>query len=94
MEKLYFNKNIFTLYLKLLINVENANQSCKLFDNNAAVEINCKFSLLQYLYSYFEKGCRKYVHATIPKGNMGYDQYTVPDIVAVEPSIVVFVQHS
>ena len=51
MEKLHFNKNIFTLYLKLLINVENANQSCKLFDNNAAVEINCEFSLLQYLFT-------------------------------------------
>ena len=25
----------------------------------------------------------KNVHATIPKGNMGYDQYTVPDTVAV-----------
>ena len=22
----------------------------------------------------------KNVHATIPKGNMGYDQYTVPDV--------------
>ena len=31
------------------------------------------------IYSYFEKGCRKNVHATIPKGNMGYDQYTVSD---------------
>ena len=32
------------------------------------------------LYTYFEKGCRKKkVHVTIPKGNMGYDQYTVPD---------------
>ena len=31
------------------------------------------------MYSYFEKGCRKNVHATIPKGNMGYDQYTVPN---------------
>ena len=30
------------------------------------------------IYSYFQKGCRKNVHATIPKGNMGYDQYTVP----------------
>ena len=29
--------------------------------------------------SYFEKGCWKNVHATIPKGNMGYDQYTVSD---------------
>ena len=51
MEKLHFNKNIFTLYLKLLINIENANQSCKLFDNNAAVEINSEFSLLQYLFT-------------------------------------------
>ena len=30
------------------------------------------------------------VHATIPKGNMGYDQYAVPYTVAVEPSIVAF----
>ena len=37
--------------------------------------------LMIYLpvYSYFETGCRKNVHATIPKGNMGYDQYPVPD---------------
>ena len=27
----------------------------------------------------------KNVHATIPKGNMGYDQYPVPGSVAVEP---------
>ena len=33
----------------------------------------------RHTYSYSEKGCRKNVHATIPKGNMGYDQYTVPD---------------
>ena len=32
----------------------------------------------------------KNVHATIPKGNMGYDQYTVPDTVAVESSFVAF----
>ena len=32
----------------------------------------------------------KNVHATIPKGNMGYDQYAVPDTVAVESSIVAF----
>ena len=29
---------------------------------------------------------RKKVQATIPKGNMGYDQYTVSDTVAVEPT--------
>ena len=32
----------------------------------------------------------KNVLATIPKGNMGYDQYTVPDTVAVELSFVAF----
>ena len=32
----------------------------------------------------------KNVHATIPTGNMGYDQYTVPDFVAVEPTFVAF----
>ena len=30
------------------------------------------------------------VQATIAKGNMGYDQYTVPDTVAVEPTFVAF----
>ena len=35
--------------------------------------------LFVVIYSYFEKGCGKNVHATIPKGNMGDDQYTVPD---------------
>ena len=33
-------------------------------------------------------------HATIPKGNVGYDQYIVPDTVAVEPTFVKFIQHS
>ena len=42
------------------------------------------------IYSYFEKGCRKNVHATIPKGNMGYEQYAVLDTVAVEPTFVAF----
>ena len=32
----------------------------------------------------------KNVHATIPRGNMGYDQYAVAGIVAVESSIVAF----
>ena len=32
----------------------------------------------------------KNVHATIPKGNMGYDQYTAPDFLAVEPTFVAF----
>ena len=32
----------------------------------------------------------KNVHATILKGNVGYDQYAVPDTVAVNSSIVAF----
>ena len=32
----------------------------------------------------------KNVHATIPKGNIGYDQYAVANKVAVESSIVAF----
>ena len=36
----------------------------------------------------------KNVHATIPKSNMGYDQYTVPhSTVAVEPTFVDFLYH-
>ena len=42
------------------------------------------------IYSYFEKVVGKHVHATIPKGNVGYVQYTVPDTVAVEPTFVSF----
>ena len=37
-----------------------------------------------------ERLSEKNVHATIPKGNMGYDQYTVPDTVAVELRFVAF----
>ena len=45
-----------------------------------------------FIYSYFEKGCRKNVEAVIPKGNMGSDQYTVPkpDTVPVQPTFIAF----
>ena len=38
------------------------------------------------------KVVRKNVHTTIPKGNMGYYQYTVPDTVhvAVKPAFAAF----
>ena len=32
----------------------------------------------------------KNAQATIPKGDMGYDQYTVPDMVAVAPTFDAF----
>ena len=36
----------------------------------------------------------KNVHAAIPKGNMGYDQYAIPDTEAFEPTFVAFFYHS
>ena len=36
------------------------------------------------------KGVGRTVHATIPKGNMGYNQCTFPDTVAVECTFVAF----
>ena len=36
------------------------------------------------------RGTGKNVHAIIPKGNMGYNQCTVADTVAVEPTFVAF----
>ena len=41
-------------------------------------------------YSYFEKVVRRNAHALNVKGNRGYDQYAVPDTVAVKSSIVAF----
>ena len=38
----------------------------------------------------FRERSEKNVQATIPNGNMGYDQYTVPDTVAVKPTFVAF----
>ena len=49
-------------------------------------EVNNCFSIQLFR----ERLSEKNVHATIPKGNMGYDQYTVPDTVAVEPTFVAF----
>ena len=46
-------------------------------------------SLLLYT-AILRKVVGKNVHATIPKGNIGYDQYAVPDTVAVESSVVAF----
>ena len=34
------------------------------------------------------------MHATITKGNMGYDRCTFPDAVAAESTFAAFVKHS
>ena len=50
-------------------NKHSGSQS-ELYTNSRLVVVNTAIS---------RKVVRKNVHATIPKGNMGYDQYTVPD---------------
>ena len=56
--------------------------------------VNGKHPMFTLYTAISRKVVGKHVHATIPKGNMGYDQYTVPDTVAVEPTLVAFLQHS
>ena len=52
---------------------------------------NLAFSLCTAISS---KVVGKILYATIPKSNMGYDKYTVPNTVAVEPTFVAFLKHS
>ena len=49
---------------------------------------------LQVYTAISRKAVGKKVHATIPKCNMGYDQYTVSDTVAVEPTFAASLKHS
>ena len=43
-----------------------------------------------YIQLFRERLSETNVHATILKGNMGYEQYTVPDSAAVKPTFVTF----
>lgn len=54
------------------------------FDNHG-----WKLHLLS-VYSYFKRGCQKKCACDNPKGNMGYYQHTVPETIAVEPTLVAF----
>ena len=58
------------------------------FDNHG-----WKLHLLS-VYSYFKRGCQKKCACDNPKGNMGYYQHTVPETIAVEPTLVAFLSHS
>ena len=48
-----------------------------------------RLSCQAFIQLFLERLSEK-LHATIPKGNMGYDQYTLPDTVAVEPTFIAF----
>ena len=61
------------------------------------VLLGCKIKLSQLLLFFnvlytaiSRKVVGKNVHATVPRGNMGYDQYTVPDSVVVKTSFIAF----
>ena len=49
-----------------------------------------KVSFSDWYTAILRKVVGRNVHATIPKGNMGYDQYTVPDTAAVQPTFFCF----
>ena len=73
------------------------NAPLKIGEYNFANRLSCQvLSVTNGVFQYTaisRKVVEKHVPATIPKGNMGYDQYTVPDIcstLAVEPTFVAF----
>ena len=84
------------LSLAILAPAEKAKILFLKFDN----ELTCSTSILssdctEHWYTAISrKVVGQNVHKTIPKGNMGYDQYSVPDFVAVQPTFVAFLQHS
>ena len=45
---------------------------------------------MPFIHTISRKAVAKNLHMTMPKGNMGYDQCTVPDTEAVEPTFVAF----
>ena len=53
-------------------------------------ELDSKQVCYSFVTAISRKVVGKNVHTTIPKGYMGYDQFTVPDTVAVEPTFVAF----
>ena len=53
--------------------------------------VQIKLNLLLKVYTAISrKVVGKNVQATIPKGSMGYGQYTIPETIAVEATFVAF----
>ena len=71
-------------------------QKFSLFPKPHSISVNSRYPiiLLQTLLNVYTAISRKVVgknvHAEIPKGNLGYDQYAVSDTVAVKPTFVAF----
>ena len=95
---LHYNINLLSLYWTLILKSTSSAET----KGPAHLDRNCKpcfhrtaptDELAQHT-AISRKVVGKNVHATIPKGNMGYVQYMVPDTVAVEPTFVAFLYHS
>ena len=87
---------------RLSTTIGTMEQTCPLSRNKRSDHLTTRetayyilFSAQKRIYTAVSrKVVRKNVHATIPKGNMGYDQFAVPDTAAVESSIVAFLSQS
>ena len=71
--------NVYQQTYWILLFVWIKNKMASIFSNNVVVGQTSDKLGRHNSYSYFKKGCRKNVHTAIPKGSMGYDQYTVSD---------------
>ena len=58
------------------------------------IVFHCKHNLIHSYTAISRKVVDKNVHATIPQGNLGYDQYTVLDTVSVKTSFVASLYHA
>ena len=84
-ERAKFLRRIKTMF------VESFQGSRKQFQSKRLVMLRTDVYARADLYTDISrKVVGKNVHATTPKGNMGYDQYAVSDTVAVECSILAF----
>ena len=81
-------KTVSYSFLALFQRVQEVSNSLQTTHNDRMTQ-NTPSCFAIYL-SYFEKGCRKKCARDNPGGNTGYDQFTVPDTVAVEPAFVTF----
>ena len=76
------NHNFWKVLNGMVCTISYSNRNFRVF------RVNSKYTAIS------RKFVKNKVHATIPKGNMGYDQYLFLTTVAVEPTFVTFLQHS
>ena len=95
------------MYTKSVTHVQNCSSvNLRLSLSEVIVAVTFAVNLSRVEQSPFQKGqlkrafavisrkvVGKSVQTAIPKGIMGYDQYTVPDTVTVKPTFAAFLKH-